>query len=278
MKFRSVLGALALLASLATAGYAVAQPAYPVNNSTFIPNGFLSPSTVTTTGVTGIFTNQGLGTFTLRLTGTASAFVANLQGTNDLPATGVTQTWSNLEVFGVGGGTAPGRTINTFGLYKANIAGYSQVRLNVSSITGGNLRAQEVGTPGPFAPIPAVTDLGAVLTFAAQGAATISTGDLTDALNKGIYCVFNQTTHTGSPGSTLSVQAKDTASNSYVTLLTATQASADTTPQAIYIYPGAAVTSGVSANASLTNTFRVQLVVAGTTPSISGTVGCNLLP
>lgn len=116
-------------------------------------------------------------------------------------------------------------------------------------------------------------------TLTAQAAGTIN-ADLVVSTGRGLKCTFNQASHTGTPSTTFSIFYKDGISNQYAAAaaLTSGAITADNTPTSITIYPGLAVTANVSANDVVPRVVRVQVVVAGTTPVVTGTAACNEIP
>jgi len=251
----------------------------PVTSPVYQPNAQLAAQSRTTVGTTTPFTVQGVGTVTLRLSGNGANLVGTVQGTNDV--VGGSQTWTALTIYPVGGqNLAPSRAFKSTGIYKIGVAGMTQVRVNLTAISSGTLTSRFVGGPIANAQNPEAIDLGALSTFASQAAATVTTSDYTNVLNRGVYCSFYQSGYTGLPSTTYSIQAKDAASGQYISLLTsAAITSANTTPVTLTVFPGAPATSNVSANAQLPATWRISTTVGGTsTPIVSGTVGCQVLP
>lgn len=137
-----------------------------------------------------------------------------------------------------------------------------------------------------FAQVPSITgpynvDLGALITNTAQGAATVNSAAQTNLVYHGVVCTFNQSSHTGTPSTTFAVQGYDKASNSWLTLGTSGAITADATPTDVVVYPGAvatAVPTGmIIVGLHLPRQWRITETVAGTTPVVNGTVGCNYL-
>lgn len=121
-------------------------------------------------------------------------------------------------------------------------------------------------------------DLGAVVTLTAQGAGTVTgTPSVVNDQWRGAICTWNQASHTGTPSSTFSIQFLDTASNSWVTLLTSAAQTADTTPATLSVYPGITAAANVSVSQVLPRRWRVSTTVGGTTPGVTGTIGCTLI-
>lgn len=138
-----------------------------------------------------------------------------------------------------------------------------------------------------FAQVPSPTEpvnspLGAIITNTARGAATVNSAAQNNLYYRGAVCTYNQTAHGGTSSVTFSIQMYDRASNSYQSLVTSGAITADATPTTIAVYPGIAAsgpTGYVGFNGHLTRQWRVTETVGGTgTPTVTGTVGCELIP
>lgn len=125
--------------------------------------------------------------------------------------------------------------------------------------------------------IAATRDTGALITLTAQGAGTVNSTTQTNVDGRGLICTWWQASHTGTPSSTFAIQFNDTASGQWVTLLTSAAQTADTTAATLSVFPAATVTANVSANVTLPRTWRVTTTVGGTTPGVTGTIGCSVL-
>jgi hypothetical protein len=130
---------------------------------------------------------------------------------------------------------------------------------------------------------PINSPLGAVITNAARGASTFNSANQNNLYARGAICTFNQASHGGSPSTTFAIQMYDQASNTYQSLVTSGAITADTTPTSIIVYPGiqtATLPTGMVAfSGKLTRVWRVSETIGGTaTPTVTGTVGCELLP
>jgi hypothetical protein len=128
------------------------------------------------------------------------------------------------------------------------------------------------------APVQALDndDTGAIVTLTAQGAATVLSSDQLNRASMGIKLVIDVTAVGGTPTLVVTLQGKDTASGKYYTILaSATISTVSTT--VLTVFPGGPVAANVSANDILPRTFRVQAVVAGTTPSVTATIGASLI-
>lgn len=140
--------------------------------------------------------------------------------------------------------------------------------------------AQGVPGTGPYN-----SNLGAVVqskTLAGGVAGTYNSALISNYGNKGVKCVFNQTSESGTPSTTFAIQEYDQASATYQTILTSAAVTNDL-ESVLEVYPGiqtSSLPSGqtwASINLHLPYAFRVAVIVAGTNPGIIYTVGCNSL-
>lgn len=133
--------------------------------------------------------------------------------------------------------------------------------------------AQAGGTVNAVAPL--TRDLGALVKLSAQGTGTVNSSDQTGFNITRIICVFNQASHTGTPSSTFAIQNKDAASGAYYTLVTSAAITTDTTPT--YLAVGdVATAANVALSVPVARTWRVTTTVGGTTPTVTGTIGCSV--
>ena len=127
---------------------------------------------------------------------------------------------------------------------------------------------------------PMTRDPGALQTHTARTAGTTNSSDQSGFNASRLVCVFNQSSYTGDPSTTFSIQNKDAASGQYYTLVTSaaiTSATGLNAPQYITAGPGNATTTNVSVNVPIARNWRVRTVVAGnSTPTVWGTVGCSV--
>lgn len=114
-----------------------------------------------------------------------------------------------------------------------------------------------------------------LMTLTAHAAGTVVTPDIVNCTTRGGIFVVDLTTVTTATV-TVTIQGKDIASGKYYTLL----ASAGLTTAAttlLVVYPGAAVTSNVSANGPIPKTFRLSVVIVGGAAAVTGTIGASIL-
>jgi len=113
-----------------------------------------------------------------------------------------------------------------------------------------------------------------ITTLTAQGAGTVNSSDIQcggEALHLGI----NVTAITGtSPTLTVNIFGKDASGIYY--LLLASAALAATGFSLLEIAPGITAVANAAANRKVPSTIRVQCVVAGTTPSVTATIGASI--
>lgn len=126
--------------------------------------------------------------------------------------------------------------------------------------------------------MPAVdnTDTGALLTLTAQGAATLFSSSQINERCRGVIVVVNITAASGTPTLVVTLQGYDQASGASYTLL-ASAAIATTGLTTLTVYPGCPATTNVSANMPLPKLWIVKAVIAGTTPSFTGTIGASVI-
>ncbi len=253
---------------------------YPVTSPVYQPNAQLAAQSQTATGTTTPFTVQGIGVVTLHVSGTATSIAGTVQVTNDV--IGGTQTWTVATLYPLPGqNLAPSRAFSVAGVYKINVSGMTQVRVNLTTINAGTVITRFVGGQAPNTQNAEAIDLGALSTFASQAAATVTSADQTNVLNRGVICSFLQSSTTGAPSTTFSIQSKDGASGAYTSLLTSaaiTSGASTTAPTVLAMFPGASNTA-TSANMQLPATWRLTTTVGGSsTPIVSGTIGCQTLP
>lgn len=125
---------------------------------------------------------------------------------------------------------------------------------------------------------PLTRDLSTLNTFTARTATTVNSADQNGYNVSRVICAFNQSSYTGAPSTTFSIQNKDAASGSYYTLVTsAAIATSTTTPVFLAAGAGVTTTANVGAGYPIAKAWRVTTTVAGTsTPMVWGTVGCSV--
>lgn len=137
--------------------------------------------------------------------------------------------------------------------------------------------AQVPSVPGPYN-----IDLGALFN---TGQRTTAIGTYTSLQQNnlaysGAECTLTQASPSGSPTTVLAIQEYDTATNSYMTMISTSIAYNATGTSKVEIAPGIAVSSLPSQmaaiNLRLPRYWRVSLAVSGASAAITNTVGCQL--
>jgi hypothetical protein len=133
---------------------------------------------------------------------------------------------------------------------------------------------------------PTNSDLGAILstTVGPVGTGTVNSPTQTNNVYKGVNCTAINSSSSGSPTATWTIQEYDAASNSFLSLFTPVTFPnvAFNVPSKMQVYPGIQTTSlpsNVTAlNYHLARFWRVQLAVTGAQASVTSQVSCVQLP
>lgn len=121
-------------------------------------------------------------------------------------------------------------------------------------------------------------DLGAIITATAQGAGTLTSGDLVNPSGRGIRVVLDITAKTGTIDVVVNIYSKDKASGKY-TLRLASASKTTTGTTELLVSPDIAASANLIAQNFLGEVFKIEVVNgAGSTPSATYTVGACLLP
>lgn len=123
---------------------------------------------------------------------------------------------------------------------------------------------------------PITRDLGALTTLTAGTAATTNSADQNGYNVSRVICVFRQSTYQNSPSTTFKIQNKDAASGQYYDLVTSAAVTTSTSASAIAAGAGVATASNVSIGLPIAKTWRTSVTVGGTTPVVTGTIGCSV--
>lgn len=136
--------------------------------------------------------------------------------------------------------------------------------------------AQTPDNPGPYN-----KELGALITNSARLASTVTTSSQSNTNWRGVVCTLYQTAHVGSPTVQFDIEQYDGASHSwFVVISSSVIPTVDNTAYPIGVYPDAGSINAPYpfSSVSLPLIWRVSQTIAGTsTPSVTGTIGCNLL-
>lgn len=104
-----------------------------------------------------------------------------------------------------------------------------------------------------------------------------NSADLDNRFYRGVQLAVNISAISGTSATlTVIVEGYDPASASYYTLLTSAGLTA-TGLTVLTIYPGVTVAANVAVSNALARTWRVRYTITGTTPSVTATVGANLI-
>jgi hypothetical protein len=118
-------------------------------------------------------------------------------------------------------------------------------------------------------------DLGTVLNLTAQAAGTLKyIGE--NQRWRGIKVYINQSAHSGTPSTTVTIYGKDNAGNRKSILASAAITTTDGLT-VLTIYPAIAVAANASANDVLPYNFDVEAVVGGTSPSVTMQISATLI-
>lgn len=144
---RNLFSKLGMLVALALSAVALSVSAqtYPYQNPTYIPAATLSPTILSAPGAV-VYTALGIGTVSVRVSGTCTSLAATLQASND----GTNYTAINLYPVATGT-TAPVAvaSISAAGFWKANTSGFTTVKVNVTALTAACTVAMS-GSPHGF--------------------------------------------------------------------------------------------------------------------------------
>lgn len=133
-----------LVAMFAVAAFA---QSYPVANPTYIPNADLGVTVFSAPSNSYVMNTSGIGTVTLRVSGTCTSLAATVQGSNDQ---GTNYTAINL--YPIATGTTPPTAVASIaavGFWKINSVGFNRVRVNISALTA-TCSFEFLGAPGGF--------------------------------------------------------------------------------------------------------------------------------
>lgn len=122
---------------------------------------------------------------------------------------------------------------------------------------------------------PRNADLGAALAVTGQAPATVNGPDVYNASGRGVIVVVKTANIAGGASVAIHIQGKDVTTGAYYDLLVSA-AILTNTNTVLIVYPGAPVTTNVSANSPVPLVWRVQAIVTvGGTVDI--TAGANVI-
>jgi hypothetical protein len=120
-------------------------------------------------------------------------------------------------------------------------------------------------------------DTAALVALAAAGLGTTTSPDQANVNGRGVKVVVDITVLGGTgPTLTVTIQGKDAASGKYYTIL-ASAALAAVATTVLTVYPGLVAAANLTANDALPATWRISVVVGGTGPAVSATVGASVI-
>ncbi len=119
--------------------------------------------------------------------------------------------------------------------------------------------------------------LGSTWDAGAAPAGTYVSADQKNLTHRGLALYVNISALTGTgPTVTVTIQGRDPVSGQYFTLLASAALGAVGFTRML-VYPGVPATANLADNDALPGTWRVQVVVAGTTPAATATISACLL-
>ena len=293
---------LMALAGLGLVAFAVAAfgQAYPINTPAYAPNPVLPQVSVASTATlpsVQVFQLNAVNAFTVRVQGTFTGLVAEVDVSNDRSNNIVTSpTWTAVGCIQIGAAAGNGQIVSSItvaGIYRCNVSGMTQARFNVTALSTGTVTFGAAGTSNTaFDHIPSNYDLGSAIPITAAAPLNVGTttnsADFINSDGKGAWCSFSQVSSTGSPSAIITIQVKDAASLNYFNVLS-TAAITSVGVSNLEIYPGFLSTdvptgqtnngttvNWVARNFHLPKTWRVQAVVTGA-GDFNASLGCNVL-
>jgi|SRR5579863_3343540 len=123
---------------------------------------------------------------------------------------------------------------------------------------------------------PLTRDLGNVRSLSAQTAGTLVSADQSGFNVTRVICVFRQSTFTNSPSTTFKIQNKDAASGQYYDVITSSAITSSTAANPIAMGADMVNASNSTASFPVAAAWRVSVTVGGTTPIVTGTIGCSV--
>jgi hypothetical protein len=128
---------------LMCASLANADAVYPYQTPVYIPNAVSAPIAYTAPA-DYLFTTNGVGTVTLRVSGTCTSLAATLKASND------NTNFTAINLYPIATGTvAPTAvaSVGAVGFWKANTVGFTNLDFNITALTA-TCTVAIVGTPG----------------------------------------------------------------------------------------------------------------------------------
>lgn len=121
------------------------------------------------------------------------------------------------------------------------------------------------------------TNVGPFLTLTAAAGPNVNSADLANTNHKGVKVVIDVTALAGTtPTITVTIKGKDPVSGKYYTILASAALNATGTTT-LTVYPGLTPSANSTANDVLSATWRIEVVIGGTTPAVTATIAGVLL-
>ena len=168
---------LMALAGLGLVAFAVAAfgQAYPINTPAYAPNPVLPQVSVASTATlpsAQVFQLNAVNAFTVRVQGTFTGLVAEVDVSNDRSNNIVTSpTWTAVGCMQIGAAAGNGQIVSSItvaGIYRCNVSGMTQARFNVTALSTGTVTFGAAGTSNTaFDHIPSNYDLGSAIPITA---------------------------------------------------------------------------------------------------------------
>lgn len=134
-----------------------------------------------------------------------------------------------------------------------------------------------VAPAAPPTPAASNNELGALITFAAQGAGATNSSQQENPYGLGVKVVVDITAISGTgPTLTVAIRGYDRTSGKTWTLLSSAALGAVATT-VLTLFPGSAVAANLSANDHLPATWDVLATIGGTSPSVTATISAQVL-
>lgn len=116
---------------------------YPTTNPTYLPAAILGATTLSAAG-TVVYQVNGIGTVLVRVTGSGTGIAATMQVATERAGT---LNWTTVSVQPLGSVGASRTAITATGLYRVTVPGASQIRFNLTAVTG-SIAISMSGNPG----------------------------------------------------------------------------------------------------------------------------------
>jgi len=199
----------------------------------------------------------GVATALIDIAGTFTGLTGSVQGSLDNGSTYADlHTFQSYELLNSRGEVAQS-SIATARRYLVNVAGYTNIRYNVTAISTGTANIRIVGQATTYGLVPSNQQF-TVLSSAARTSTTASS-DISNYHNRGAYLFVNVTSITSTPIIAVQVQGKEPIGSNYFTIAEFAAITATGT-YAFLTYPGQTKVPGVVESFPLPRSWRVNVV------------------